>query len=86
MESLIPTEMKNKEPELIALDSVIGGYCSQMLKNSSKVMLLKTPILSADEKKKFSSLLNEASAEEKDKLVIYYRLIILVESVILQYI
>lgn len=33
VESKIPYEIKKNAPELIALDSIIGGYCTQIIKN-----------------------------------------------------
>lgn len=46
----------------------------------------KRPILSAEQKVVFSSLINNASGNDKEELVFYYRLAILAESVILQYV
>lgn len=85
IESKIPCEIKNNAPELIAIDSIIGGYCTQIIKNPSTLNILKKPILSAEEKKAFSSLINNSSGNNKEELVFYYRLAILAESIILQY-
>ncbi|HHW46457.1 MAG TPA: hypothetical protein GXX17_06045 [Clostridiales bacterium] len=85
VESKIPCEIKNNAPELIALDTIIGGYCTQIIKKPSTLNILKKPILSAEEKNVFTSLINNASGKNKEELVLYYRLAILAESIILQY-
>lgn len=86
LKSKIPYEIKNKAPNLIIMDSILGGYCIQIIKKQSVIKLLNNPIISNEEKNVFSSLINSASGKNKEELVIYYRLAILVESIILQYV
>ena len=93
IESRIPYEIKSNAPvvirsdtpDLMMLDSIIGGYCTQILSRRSKINVLHKPIISPEDKLAFSSLINKASGERKEELVFYYRLAILAEYIILQY-
>ena len=85
LESNIPTIMRRSSPELMALDSIIGGYCTQLVKRAKFVELQSSEIISKREKATFSELINQSRGMEKDELVIYYRLAILVESILIQY-
>ena len=66
-------------------DSVIGGYCSQLIKRIKLIELPPNGIISETEKAAFSELINQSTGIEKDELVVYYRLAILVESILIQY-
>ena len=57
LNSSIPAVIRRSSPELMVIDSVIGGYCSNC----------------------------SSTGMEKDELVLYYRLAILVESILIQY-
>ena len=72
-------------PELMVIDSVIGGYCSQLIKRAKLISLQSSKIISKTEKAAFSELKNQSTGMEKDELVVYYRLAILVESILIQY-
>lgn len=85
LESSIPTIMRRSYPELMAIDSVIGGYCTQLLKRAKFVELPSSEIISKTEKTAFSELIHQSTGMEKDELVMYYRLAILVESILIQY-
>ena len=85
LESSIPTVMRRNFPELLAIDSVIGGWCTQLVKRKKSVELPSSEIISKTEKAVFSELINQSTGIEKDELVMYYRLAILVESVLIQY-
>ena len=77
--------MRRSAPELMAIDSVIGGYCSQLTKRAKCIELQSNEIISKTEKATFSELINQSKGMEKDELVVYYRLAILVESILIQY-
>lgn len=85
LKSSIPAVMRRTAPELTVIDSVIGGYCSQLIKRAKLIELSSSEILSKTEKAAFSELINQAAGTEKEELVVYYRLAILVESILIQY-
>lgn len=105
LESRIPAKIRLNAPELIAIDSIIGGCCcfarhdacnigidsiiggccTQLLKQSKFIEFPADTIISKDDKKVFSELINQSAGMEKDELVIYYRLAILAESILIQY-
>lgn len=85
LESSIPTVMRRSSPELMVIDSIIGGYCTQLVKRAKLVELPSNEIISKTEKAAFSELINQTTGIEKDELVVYYRLAILVESILIQY-
>ena len=71
--------IRRYSPELIAIDSVVWGYCSQLIHRAKFIEL------PSSEKAVFSELINQSTGMEKDELVVYYRLAILVESILIQY-
>lgn len=83
--SRIPMVIRRNFPELIAIDSVVGGYCSQLIHRAKFIELPSSEIISKTEKTAFSELINQSTGMEKDELVVYYRLAILVESILIQY-
>ena len=85
LESSIPSAMRRKAPELMAIDSIIGGYCTQLVKQVKSIKIPSNEIISNAEKSIFSELINQTTGIEKDELVVYYRLAILVESILIQY-
>ena len=85
LNSSIPPEIRRSSPELMVIDSVIGGYCSQLIKRAKLISLQSSEIISKTEKATFSELINQSKGMEKDELVVYYRLAILVESILIQY-
>lgn len=85
LESNIPTVIRRDSPELMVMDSIIGGYCTRLVKGAKAVELPSSEIISKAEKAAFSALINQSTGAEKDELVVYYRLAILVESVLMQY-
>ena len=85
LNSSIPMVIRRNSPELMVIDSVVGGYCSQLIKRAKRIELPSSEIISKTEKAAFSELINQSTGMEKDELVVYYRLAILVESVLIQY-
>ena len=85
LESNIPTVMRRCSPELMVIDSIIGGYCTQLVKRVKYIEFPASEIISKTEKATFSKLINQSTGMEKDELVVYYRLAILVESILMQY-
>lgn len=55
------------------------------MKRAKFIELQSSEIISKTEKVAFSKLINQSTGIEKDELVIYYRLVILVEAVLIQY-
>ena len=85
LESSIPTIVRRSSPELMAIDSVIGGYCTQLIRRAKFIELPSNEIISKNIKSAFSELINQSTGIEKDELIVYYRLAILVESILIQY-
>ncbi len=85
LNSSIPAAIRRSSPELMVIDSVIGGYCSQLIKRAKLISLQSSEIISKTEKAAFSELINQSTGMEKDEFVVYYRLTILVESILIQY-
>lgn len=85
IESHIPTVVRRNSPKLVFLDSVLGGYCKQLMNREKSIELQTREIISKTEKVVFSDLINQSTGIEKDELIIYYRLAILVEAILLQY-
>ena len=85
LESSIPEVLRRNSPELMSIDSIIAGYCTQIIKRAKFVELPSSEIISKAEKKALSELINQSTGMEKDELVVYYRLAILVESILVRY-
>lgn len=85
LESNIPTVMRKSFPELMIIDSIIGGYCTQLIKRAKFIEIPSRDIISKNDKTTISELINQSTGIEKDELVVYYRLAILVESILIQY-
>lgn len=83
--SPLPAAVRRECPELVIVDSVIGGYCSQLLNSTKKIAIKTSEVVTKAEKVAFAELINKSTGAEKDDLVLYYRLIILVESILIQY-
>lgn len=86
-ESKLPSVIKEYAPHLILTDSAIGGYCEQLLKdkNKSKISIISDKLITEDEIKVYSHLINISTGNQKEELIIYYRLIRLTESIIYYY-
>lgn len=86
LNSSIPAVIRRSSTELMVIDSVIGGYCSQLIKRAKLISLQSSEIIiSKTEKAAFSELINQSTGMEKDELVVHYRLAILAESILIQY-
>ena len=85
IESRIPVKLRQSAPELMAIDSIIGGYCMQLVEQSKFIDPPSGIIISKPVKDAFSELINKSAGAEKDELVVYYRLAILAESILIQY-
>ncbi len=71
--------------DMYVLDDCISGYCSQLLSGKKVVVIPDCALITADEKRKFSDLINRHSGDSKRELVIYYRLLTIVEEILLKY-
>ena len=85
LEASVPTAIRLNAPDLMYIDSVLGGYCTQLIKQGGYIVHPPKEIISKTEKSAFSDLINRSVGSEKSELVIYYRLLRLVESVLMQY-
>ena len=59
--------MRSGFPELIAIDSIMGGYCTQLMKRAKFIELQSSEIISKTEKVAFSKLINQSTGIEKDE-------------------
>ncbi len=78
----IPVAIRKKAPELIALDSALGGYCTTWLRHQRSAKPECQAVITKEEKQLFSALIADASGVEKEELILYYRLAILVASIL----
>lgn len=83
--SNIPAVIRRSAPKLMVIDSVLGGYCTQLIDHARSIELPASEIISKAEKAAFSELIDRSTGAEKDELVVYYRLAILVGSVLIRY-
>ena len=77
IESRIPCEVKNNAPELILLDSILGGYCTQLIEKET-TLNIHTPIISKKEKKTFCFLINNAINDKRDRGRFYVLTVVLI--------
>lgn len=84
-QSKIPTAIRVNCPDLIIVDSTVGGFCIQLLNTGKIADNLLEPIVPRTAKMAISELINSSTGNAKEELVIYYRLLVLTESVIKQY-
>lgn len=61
LNSSIPALIRRSSPELMVIDSVIGGYCSQLIKRVKLISLQSSEIISKTEKVAFSELINQST-------------------------
>lgn len=85
MQAKTPEAIRQYAPNLMNVDSVIGGYCTQLLKSKGKIELISNEIITKDDINLFSQLINDTSGEKKEELIIYYRLLRLTEAIIHYY-
>ena len=67
------------------MDSVIGGYCTRRLRRNKALKCSPESLITKEERAAFAELINRAPDTEKDEIVIYYRLAVLAEAVVLRY-
>lgn len=67
------------------MDSVIGGYCTRLLRRNKALKCSPESLITKEERAAFAELINRAPDTEKDEIVIYYRLAVLAEAVVLWY-
>lgn len=67
------------------MDSVIGGYCTRLLRRNKALKCSPESLITKEERAAFAELINRAPDMEKDEIVIYYRLTVLAEAVVLRY-
>ena len=85
LESSIPAVLRRNCPQLMLIDSIIGGYCTQLVKRAKFIEIPSNEIISKTERNTFLELINQSTGLERDELVAYYRLVMLVESILIQY-
>ena len=83
--SKIPAAVYEHAPELVAVDSVIGGYCTRLLRRNKALKCSPESLITKEKRAAFAELINRAPDTEKDEIVIYYRLAVLAEAVVLRY-
>lgn len=83
--SKIPVAVYEYAPELIAVDSALGGYCTRLLRRDKALECPPDGLITKEERATFADLINRAPDTEKDEIVMYYRLAVLAEAVVLRY-
>ena len=82
IETKIPEIIKREKPDLTSVDSSLGGYCTRVLHDDQIADLRQ--VITKETMSAFSELINHSNGEQRKELIIYYRLAVLVEEVILQ--
>ena len=82
LEAKIPEVIKQDRPDFVSIDSALGGYCMRVLRGEKAINVQQ--VITKDNKRVFSELINQNNGERKAELIIYYRLAVLAEEVILQ--
>ena len=83
LETKIPEVIKQDQPDFISIDSALGGYCTRVLRGDKAINM--QPVITKEDKRVFSELINQNNGDRKSELIIYYRLAVLTEEVLLQY-
>ncbi len=83
LEAKIPEAIRQNKPDLISIDSALGGYCKRVLSGDKEFNMQQ--VITKNEKVAFSELIDHNNNERKAELIIYYRLAILTEAVLFQY-
>lgn len=83
--SKIPAAVYERAPELVAVDSIIGGYCTRLLRRDKALECPPDGLMTKEERAAFAELINHAPDTEEDEIAIYYRLAVLAEAVVLRY-
>lgn len=61
------------------------GYCTRLLRRNKALKCSPEGLITKEERAAFAELINRAPDTEKDEIVIYYRLTVLAEAVVLWY-
>ena len=61
------------------------GYCTRLLRRNKALKCSPEGLITKEERAAFAELINRAPDTEKDEIVIYYRLTVLAEAVVLRY-
>ena len=61
------------------------GYCTRLLRRNKALKCSPEGLITKEERAAFAELINRAPDTEKDEIVIYYRLAVLAEAVVLRY-
>lgn len=61
------------------------GYCTRLLQRNKALECSPEGLITKEERAAFAELINHAPDTEKDETVIYYRLAVLAEAVVLRY-
>ena len=61
------------------------GYCTRLLQRNKALECSPEGLITKEERAAFAELINRAPDTEKDEIVIYYRLTVLAEAVVLRY-
>lgn len=82
-----PSALKecNHCSEFILLDSTVAGYCERLLHSKDQTIKFELPLISKDEKNLFSNMINKQHGERKNEIILYYKLLTLVEIVLNHY-
>lgn len=71
--------------DFILLDSFVAGYCERLLHSKDQSIKFKPPLISKENKNMFSNIINKQHGEYKGEIVLYYKLLTLVEIILNHY-
>lgn len=63
--SKIPAAVYEHAPELVAVDSVIGGYCTRLLRRNKALKCSPESLITKEERAAFAKLINRAGYGER---------------------
>lgn len=81
----IPGLFKEYASDLMCINSIIGGHCSDLLSGYRTIDFPQHQMVTEEEKRRISEIINNSKGEEREELLLYYRLVILAEAMLLYY-
>lgn len=66
IKSKTPEAIRQYAPQLLEIYFAISGYCIQLLKSKGGIYILSDEIISVNDKKLFSQIINKSNGNLKD--------------------
>ena len=81
----IPSLFREYASDLICIDSIIGGHSSELLSGYRTINFPQHQMVTKEAKRRISEIINNSKGEKREELLLYYRLVILAEAMLLYY-